>query len=147
MNAVLSRSRQLKVRDASTIRATFDIVLRPENVALYHRLSRAVNKVMLPLFVEILARGKKEGCFRIDHPATTAEIIVHLGASTYNAAARALEAVGTPNADEAAAALDERLRQHGIAIDRILGLPDGTLVYSEPGLAKAVLTARTGGKG
>ncbi len=146
MNAVLSRSRQLKAEDAPVIRATFDIVFRPENVALYHRLNRAVNRVMMPLFVDIITRGKMEGRFRIDDPTTTAEIIVQLGASTYNAVARAIEAVGTPQADEAAAALDERLRQHGLAIDRILGLPDGTLVYSETGFAKAVLNVPAGRK-
>ncbi|WP_225708805.1 TetR/AcrR family transcriptional regulator [Bradyrhizobium cenepequi] len=141
MNAVLSQSRQLKIEDAAAIRAAFDAVFKPENIVLYHRLNRATGKVMLPLFVDILRQGKAEGRFRIDDPATTAEIILHLGASTRDAVARAIEASGTSQLEEAATALDERLRQQGIAIDRILGLPDGTIAFSEPGFARAVMSA------
>ena len=139
MNAVLSQARRFKVEDAAAIRTTFDVVFRAENIVLYHRLNRAVSKVMLPLFAAILTQGKEEGRFRIDDPATTAEIIMHLGASTHDVIAHAIEASGTPRANEAAAALDERLRQQGIAIDRILGLPDGAIALSEPGFARAVM--------
>ena len=139
MNAILSRSRQLKVEDAAAIHAAFDTVFKPENIVLYHRLNQAVSQVMLLLFIDILEQGKAEGLFRIDDPATTAEIILQLGASTHDAVARAIKSSDTSKADEAAAALDERLRQHGIAIDRILELPDGTVAFSEPGFAKAAL--------
>ncbi len=146
MNAILSQARRFKVEDAAAIRAAFDTVFKPENIVLYHRLNRAVSKVMLPVFVDIIAQGKAEGRFRIDDATTTAEIIMQLGASTHDAVARAIEASCRPNADEAATALDERLRQQGIAIDRILGLPDGTIVFSEAGFAKAVMAAPVGGK-
>jgi hypothetical protein len=95
---------------------------------------------MLPLFIDILRQGKAEGRFRIDDPATTAEIILQLGASTHDTVARAIAARAS-QLDGAATALDERLRQQGIAIDRILGLPDGTIAFSEPGFARAVMTA------
>lgn len=145
MNAVLSQARRFKVEDAAVTRAAFDAAFKPENIVLYHRLNRAVSKVMLPLFINILRQGKAEGLFRIDDPATTAEIILQMGTSTHDAVARAIEVSGTPQADEAAAALDERLRQQGIAIDRILGLPDGTIVFSERGFGKAVMAAPTAG--
>ncbi|XSG83276.1 MAG: TetR/AcrR family transcriptional regulator [Methyloligella sp. ZOD6] len=141
MNAVLSQARRFKIEDAAGIRAAFDTVFKPENIVLYHRLNRAVSNVMLPLFVDILQQGKEEGRFRIDDPTATAEIVLQLGASTHDAVARAIEAAGTPQAERAATALDERLRQQCIAIDRILGLPDGTIVFSEPGFAKAVMGA------
>lgn len=141
MNTVLAQSRRFKVEDAAAIRAAFDSLFKPENIVLYHRLNRAVSAVMLPMFVAILSQGKAEGRFRIDDPATTAEIILQLGASTHDVVARAMEASGTPQAEEAAAAFDERLRQQGIAIDRILGLPDGTIAFSEPGFGKAVMAA------
>lgn len=139
INAVLLQSRQLKLEDAPAIRAAFDAIFKPENIVLYHRLNRAVSQVVLPLFVDILKQGKAEGLFRIDDPVTTAEIILHLGTSTRDAVARAIEATGTPRAEKAADALDERLRQHGIATDRILGLPDGTVAFFEPGFSRAAL--------
>lgn len=141
MNAVLSQGRQMKTEDAAKMRAAFDALFQPENIVLYHRLNRAVSQVMLPLFVEIVRQGKAEGRFRIDDEVTSAEIILQLGVSTRDAVASAIEASGTVQADEVAAALDERLRQHGIAIDRILGLPDGTITFSTPGFAKAMMEA------
>lgn len=145
MNAVLADARRLKVQDAAAIRAAFDVAFRPENIVLYHRLNRATGKVMVPLFARILRQGKDEGLFRIDDPVTTAEIIICLGTSTHDAVASAIEAAGTPRADEAIAALEERLRQQGIAIDRILGLPDGTIAFYEPGFAKAIMSVSPGG--
>ncbi|WP_458756422.1 TetR/AcrR family transcriptional regulator [Afipia sp. TerB] len=140
MNAILADARRLKVQDAAAIRAAFDAAFRPENIVLYHRLNRATGKVMVPLFARILRQGKDEGLFRIGDPVTTAEIIIALGTSTHDAVASAIEAAGTPRADEATAALDERLRQQGIAIDRILGLPDGTIAFYEPGFARAIMS-------
>ena len=37
------------------------------------------------------------------------------------------------------------LEQQGIAIDRILGLPDGTISFYEPGFARAIMSASPGG--
>lgn len=145
MNAVLADARQLKVKDAAAIRAAFDAVFKPENIVLYHRLNRAVGKVMVPLFARILRQGKDEGLFRIGDPVTTAEIIIALGTSTHDAVASAIEAAGTPRADEAIAALDERLHQQGVAIDRILGVPDGTIAFWEPGFARAIMSVPPGG--
>lgn len=145
MNAVLADARQLKVKDAAAIRAAFDAVFKPENIVLYHRLNRAVGKVMVPLFARILRQGKDEGLFRIGDPVTTAEIIVALGTSTHDAVASAIEAAGTPRADEAIAVLDERLHQQGVAIDRILGVPDGTIAFCEPGFARAIMSVPPGG--
>ena len=145
MNAVLADARQLKVKDAAAIRAAFDAVFKPENIVLYHRLNRAVGKVMVPLFARILWQGKDEGLFRIGDPVTTAEIIIALGTSTHDAVASAIEAAGTPRADEAIAALDERLHQQGVAIDRILGVPDGTIAFCEPGFARAIMSVPPGG--
>jgi len=145
MNAVLADARQLKVKDAAAIRAAFDAVFKPGNIVLYHRLNRAVGKVMVPLFARILWQGKDEGLFRIGDPVTTAEIIIALGTSTHDAVASAIEAAGTPRADEAIAALDERLHQQGVAIDRILGVPDGTIAFCEPGFARAIMSVPPGG--
>jgi AcrR family transcriptional regulator len=142
LNAFLARSRHMKVEDAPKLRAMFDVVFRPENIVLYHRLNTAVVGVMVPVLARIIAQGKAEGVFDTLDPIATAEIVLQLGASTHDAVARALEASGTPEAPAAADALEERLRLQGIAIDRILGLPDGSIAFVEPGFARAVLAAR-----
>jgi AcrR family transcriptional regulator len=142
LNSFLARARQMKAEDAPRIRATFDVVFKPENIVLYHRLNAAVIAVMAPVLARIIAQGKSEGVFDVPDPHATAEIVLQLGASTHDAVARAIGASGTPEAAAAADALEERLRFQGIAIDRILGLPDGSIVFVESGFARAVMAAR-----
>lgn len=139
LNAFLARARQMKVEDAPRLRAMFDVVFRPENIVLYHRLNAAVVAVMVPVLARILAQGKGEGVFDVPDPEAAAEIVLQLGASTHDAVARAIAAAGTSEATAAADALDARLRLQGIAIDRILGLPDGSIVFVEPGFARAIM--------
>lgn len=142
LNAFLARSRQMKVEDAPKIRAAFDVVFRPENLLLYHRINAASIAVMRPVLAGIIAQGKNEGVFTVPDADAAAEIVLHLGASTHDAVARAIAASGTAEEDAAIEALDQRLRFHGIAVDRILGLPDGSLTFVEPGFTRAVMTAR-----
>jgi AcrR family transcriptional regulator len=141
LNAFLAASRRLKVADAPTIRATFDAVFRPENILLYHRLNQAVGTVMVPLLAGLIARGRAQGIFRVEDATVAAEIVLQLGTSTHDVVARAVAATGAEEREAAAAALDERLRQQGIAIDRILGLPDGSVVFVEPGFGAAIIGA------
>jgi AcrR family transcriptional regulator len=141
LNAFLARARRMKVEDAPQLRATFDVVFRPESIVLYHRLNAAVTAVMVPVLARIIAQGTKEGRFDVADPQTTAEIVLALGASTHDAVARAIAASGTPEAAAAADALEQRLRLQGVAIDRILGLPDGSVAFVEPGFARAVMSA------
>ena len=97
---------------------------------------------MVPVLARIIAQGKKEGAFHVPDAQSAAEIVLQLGTSTHDAVARAIEASGTPEATEAADTLEVRLRFQGIAIDRILGLPDGSIVFVEPGFAQAVMAAQ-----
>ncbi|MGX5734743.1 TetR/AcrR family transcriptional regulator [Bosea thiooxidans] len=142
LNAFLARARRLKLDDAPRLRAAFDAVFRPENIVLYHRINTASIKVMLPVLVRILAQGQAEGVFKVPDVEAAAEIVLHLGVSTHDAVARAIKASGTDDEDAAIEALDRRLRFHGLVVDRILGLPDGSIQYVEPGFTRAVMTAR-----
>jgi AcrR family transcriptional regulator len=142
LNTFLARARQMKVEDAPRIRATFDVVFRPENIVLYHRINAAVVAVMVPVLARIIAQGSKEGAFDTPDSQATAEIVLQLGTSTHDTVARAIEASGTPEASAAADALEERLRLQGIAVDRILGLPDGSIAFVEPGFVRAIMAAR-----
>jgi AcrR family transcriptional regulator len=142
LNGFLARSRQMKVEDAPKLRAAFDVIFRPENLLLYHRINAASIAVMRPVLAAILSQGKAEGTFAVPDPEAAAEIILNLGAGTHDAVARTIAASGTADEDAAIDALDQRLRFYGIAVDRILGLPDGSVPFVEPGFTRAVMTAR-----
>jgi AcrR family transcriptional regulator len=142
LNAFLARSRQMKREDAPKLRAAFDVIFRPENLLLYHRINAASMAVMRPVLTRIVVEGIAEGVFAVPEPGAAAEIILCIGASTHDIMARTIAASGTAEEDAAIEALDQRLRFCGIAVDRILGLPDGSVPFIEPGFTRAVMTAR-----
>jgi AcrR family transcriptional regulator len=139
LNAVLTRSRRMKRDNAKVLLAAFEGAFRPDNIVLYYRLHRAVAAVMTPVFTAIIEQGRAEGTFTVADAKVAAEILLHLGTMTHDAVADAIEARGTARAREAARALETRLRMQGMAFDRILGLPDGTVELVEPGFVTALL--------
>jgi len=141
LNAFLARAAQAKVKQAPSLRAIFDVVFRPENVALYHRLHAAVTAELTPVLERIVAQGIAEGRFRVSDAKAAAELLLQLGASTYHVVAQAVAASSASQRSRAVRQLQARLRFHGIAIDRILGLPDGSVRYVQPGFARALLAA------
>jgi AcrR family transcriptional regulator len=139
LNRFLERTRQLKVESAPELLAAFAAVFRSENVVLYHRLNTALVAVMAPVLARIIAQGVDEGFFDTPDPQVTAEMLLSIGASSHQAVARAILATTPEERDAAADLLDRHLQLQGLAIDRILGLPDGTVRFAEPGFGRAVL--------
>jgi AcrR family transcriptional regulator len=124
-------------------RIAFGAVFQPENIVLYHRINAAVMSVMTPVLARIIAQGVEEGVFHNMDPVAVAEMLLHLGGATHAAVARAMQAQTEIEKDEAADALENLLRLHGAAIDRILGLREGSIRLAEPGYTRAVMAART----
>jgi AcrR family transcriptional regulator len=139
INALFAGSRRLKVEMAPQMRSTFDVVFRPENVALFHRVDRAVTERVTPIIADMLEEGRRDGSFDISDPLAFAEMLLELRLSIAKTMHRALRRADEGDLDEAVAMLDERLRLYGIAIDRLLKLPDGTIAAAEPGFARAFL--------
>jgi AcrR family transcriptional regulator len=142
LNSFLSKSRHMKVESARETWAAFEAVFRPENIVLYHRTHAALIAVMTPVLTKIISQGIEELRFKVPDAEGTAEMILHLVAATRESVARALTSVGRGRMEEAADALERRFRFQGIAVDRILGLPDGTVQFVEPGFVRALLAAR-----
>lgn len=142
LNSFLARSRQTNLEDAPKLRAAFDVVFRPENIVLYHRVNAASIAVLLPVLAGIIAEGAAEGVFAVSEPEDAAETILHLGASAHDAWARAIAVSGTAEEEAAIEALERRFEFLGLAVNRILGLPDGSVIFVEPGFMRAVMTAR-----
>lgn len=138
LNAFLEGTRRLKTEHASEILATFEAVFRPENLVLYHRAYQSVSRVITPSIAAIIAQGVGEGIFRSNDPAVTSEILVGLMTTTHDVVARLFAAQTEDAFEHAAAAFERRCVEQGIAIDRILGLPDGSVQFIEPGFAGAI---------
>jgi AcrR family transcriptional regulator len=136
LNGFLRQGR--RTDDAATTLATFESVFRPDNIVLYHRLHHAVTAVMLPPLARIIEQGVAEGSMRSNHPQTSAELVLLLGATTHDAVAGLLAARSAADRTAAISAFENRLAEQGIAVDRILGLADGTIQFTEPGFGEAL---------
>jgi hypothetical protein len=125
----------------------FASLFRPENIVLYHRVHRALVAAVAPVFTRIIEEGRLDGTFRVSDASATAQLLLHMGTATHDAVADAIQAVGTDRAAQAAEALESALRTQGVAMDRILGLPDGSICFVEPGFAYALLSVPRPGSG
>jgi AcrR family transcriptional regulator len=145
LNALMAGSRRLNVELAPQLHSTFDVLFRPENVVLFHKIDLTVREIAAPLISAILESGSKEGIFDVPDPQAFADMLMQLRLTFRDVMHQALRRAEQGDIEEAARMLDDRLRLYGIAIDRLLKLPDGTIEVAEDGFARAFLDAGSDG--
>lgn len=127
LTAFMLTMRRHKVENAAELRATFEPLFRAENLQLYDKTHRAVTDVVRPILTRIIIEGVAEQTFETPDPESAAETIMHLLSSH-----RPLltEIYNTRDAGEfrrLAEKLHAKLRYLATVIDRILGLPEGSI--------------------
>lgn len=129
LNAFFALGRTIKKQDAASLAATYAALFKPEHRLLYNRIYAAMSAVMAPVLAQIIEQGRRERLFKVSDALAAAEIILHVSAADRNAIDALQHASGKAAARDARKALDERLRFQGVAVDRILGLPDGSVDF------------------
>ena len=127
LNAFLTKALRVKTDMAPAAWAVFGALFRPENQVLYQRIVIAWEALFRPALTKIIAQGVKEKVFQTFDPEGVADMLQQLASSTYPFVTRAMGAVNEKERQVVLKAFHKRLRLHGIAIDRILGLPDNAL--------------------
>lgn len=138
LDALLRHGQQAKLANAPELLASFEALFRPENLVFYHRSHLAVCQAAAPLLAGIIAQGMEEEVFKSGDPLATAEILLGLFTATHDVVGRLFAAQTDAAFCAAASAFEQRFVAQGIAVDRILGLPDGSLTLIEPGFADAL---------
>ena len=132
--------RAQKLRDARDLRAAFAPILRPENRHMFECTHEATSNIVRPLIARIIAEGVAEQAFDTPDPEAASEVIMHLMTANRELAAALFAAKDRPSFEAAASALLRRLTFLGTVIDRILGLPEGSIELADASLI-AVLEA------
>lgn len=101
-------------------------LLRPENAYLYDRIVAISQELFRPLLTEVISDGVHDGVFNTFDPEGVGDMLQTLAASTNTMLLKVLEAVDGLTREKAIEALTTRYRLHGYAVDRVLGLPDGS---------------------
>ncbi|MDK1493059.1 TetR/AcrR family transcriptional regulator [Sinorhizobium sp. 7-81] len=141
LNALFANSRRMKVDMAPQLKNTFNALFKPENIVLYHRIDEALTAVTLPFMTEILRRGQEEGSLDAPDPEAMALMLLNLRLGVAKVMHRALQQAEAGDVESAAAMLDSWMQSYGLAVERILKLPEGSIQVTEPGFARAFLAA------
>ncbi|TDZ95526.1 TetR/AcrR family transcriptional regulator [Mycobacteroides salmoniphilum] len=128
LNAGLRASYEVKMAlGAPESIAAMASMLRPENQSLLRRISAIWEDKFRPVLSEVIARGVADGVFETFDPEGVGDMIQGFAA---NMGATVQQIIVAPDARARAEAIDaavQRQRLYGVATDRILGLPDGTV--------------------
>lgn len=141
LTAFLGGMRRRKVESATELRATFEPIFRAENVLLYHRTQAAVVAVVQPILAGIIADGVAERAFDTPDPEGAAEVILHLLGITRDLVAEVYAAGSVSEADALARVLLSKLQFLGTVVDRILGLPEGSVELADAASVEAITAA------
>jgi TetR/AcrR family transcriptional regulator, cholesterol catabolism regulator len=102
-------------------------VLGSDNAHLYGRIVSVEEALYRPLLTQLIAEGVEEGIFDTFDPEGVADMIYGLAARTNSKILDVLQADAESARDLAVDVLTTRFTLHGLAIDRILRLPDGSI--------------------
>lgn len=131
LTAFMRTMRRHKTEGVAELRATFEPLFRDENLQLYEKTQRAVTEVVQPILTRIIVEGVAERTFETPDPENAAETIIHLMSSH-----RPLLVEISCTRDPAefrrlAAKLNAKMQYLATVIDRILGLPEGSIELTD----------------
>ena len=102
-------------------------LLRPDNAHLYRRILAIEEELFVPWLTRLISEGVAEGIFDTFDPEGVADMIYGLSARTNSTILEVVDAAEETARDRAIALLTTRFTLHGLAVDRVLGLPDGSI--------------------
>jgi AcrR family transcriptional regulator len=139
LNQVLASLRQLRIETIGIPDHAVAALFKPENQELYQRITTAWERIFRPVFAQVFIDGVKEGTFHTDDPEGVADLLLLVIAQGRSLLERVLDKQKTLGDSEYVRLIDRRAKLHGIMIDRLLGLKDGSVLTAEPGFGKSML--------
>jgi AcrR family transcriptional regulator len=128
LNAVLQAGFDVKMRMGTPEQlAAMVALLGPENAHLYGRIVAVAEDLFRPLLTRVISDGVAEGIFDTIDPEGVGDMIQALAARTNSKILDVFRATDESARDHAIDVLTTRFRLHGLAIDRVLGLPDASI--------------------
>ena len=131
LSAFLAHMRRRKVEQVAEMREMFEPVFRAENVRLFHRIHGSITAVIQPILARIITDGVAEQSFDTTDPQTAATLIVQLGGTARDLIAESIASENAAQRDAATLKLMARLDYLGTVVDRILGIPEGSVRLAE----------------
>ena len=129
LNALLGAGFDVKMRMGTPEQlAAMVSLLRPANAHLYGRILTASENLTGPLLTRVISEGIDEGVFDTFDAEGVADMILGLAARVNANVVQILDATDESSRVQAVTILTKRFKLHGVAVDRVLGLPDGSII-------------------
>jgi TetR/AcrR family transcriptional regulator, cholesterol catabolism regulator len=116
-------------------------LLRPDNAHLYGRILTVEEALFLPLLTRLVSDGVADGVFDTFDPEGVADMIYGLAARTNSNILDVSQATDESARERAIDVLTTRFRLHGLAIERVLGLADGSITTLTRAQVEALVAA------
>ena len=131
LTAFMMTMRRQKVENVAELRATFEPLFRAENRQLYEKTHRAVSDVVQPILTRIIVEGVAEQTFETPDPEGAAETIMHLMSSYRPLLTEIYQTRDAGEFRRLANRLHAKMVYLATVIDRILGLPEGSIELAD----------------
>lgn len=131
LTSFLASMRRHKLETAAEMRAAFEPLFRAENLQLHARTQRAVAEVVRPVLTRIIAEGVAERAFDTPDPESAAEIILHLMTSNRDLVIALYRTRDRIEFERLGRHLMRKLEYLGTVVDRLLGLPEGSIELAD----------------
>ncbi len=142
-NAFIAATNRWKAERGPELRFFVDVMLRPGNDLLFQRIFVASAKAALPILREMISAGIREGRFDVPDLELVAETILALSQGRRALLRTAIASADAGDLDGATRMLSHRMDAEGYLIDRMLGLPPGSVALSDPDEYRRMLVAMT----
>lgn len=129
LDRVLRQARAEKAERGPEMVRMFGAVFHPGNGQLFERVRRAGHRIVVPVLTAIIEEGAADGTFNVPDSEMAAHLIMHLNGAIQDVISDAMFASEPRARAEAREKVLRMGRMQGITIDRLLGLPDGSLVW------------------
>ena len=129
--AFMLTMRRHKTENVAELRATFEPLFRAENLQLYEKTQRAVSDVVQPILTRIIVEGVAERTFETPDPEGAAETIMHLMSSHRPLLTEIYRTRDAAEFRHLAGRLHAKMQYLATVIDRILGLPEGSIELTD----------------
>ena len=140
LNALLQAGFDVKMRmGAPDHLAAMVSLLRPENAHLYGRIVAVSEDLVRPLLARVISDGVREGVFHTFDADGVADMILGLSARVNANVVQIVDAADQASREHAIGVLTKRLELHGLAVDRILELPDGSVTALDRGQVETMV--------
>jgi AcrR family transcriptional regulator len=140
LNRFFARGGQWKRETAPRLGVVYATVFKPENAVLYQRMVKAAVDAMTPVLTRIVEQGADEGTFDVPDPRIVAELLLHIVNARQTLIADAVRMAVSGELDRAVDIVEQRTTVEQKIFDRILALPEGSVVMFQPGFIRTMLT-------